>query len=65
MKKFFKNLWKAFLEGPDMEPEIEEEPSYFPREDRPKHKAWCPHCGWSGTNVEFMAHLQNYHSNRA
>lgn len=61
MRGFWKRLWAALLAPPDIEYPVEEpEPRYY-RPERKQHEAWCPMCGWSGTNVEFHAHLQNHH----
>jgi len=63
MKKFLKALWAALTEPTDYSQwEDEIQPDSF-RIEQPKREAWCSLCGWSGTNVEFQAHLQNHHRN--
>ncbi len=63
MRKALKALWAALIAPPDHSQWEEEVRSFAPRQEQPKHEAWCSLCGWSGTNVEFQAHLQNQHRN--
>jgi len=65
MKAFWHRVWEALLAIPEpSEYPVEEYDNHYIRPPEPKkHEAWCSLCGWSGTNVEFQAHLQNHHRN--